>query len=67
MTDKKSKRTAAHNKADKAYIDRKKESGIKPRKFLLDDAQAQCLRDVETFIKLDEKNIKLLLDYIGNR
>jgi hypothetical protein len=67
MTENKSKRTLAHNKADKAYTERLKESGIKPRKFLLDDTQAQCLRDVEAFIKLDGKNIKLILDHIGNR
>jgi|GEM_PF-5723294 len=63
----KSKRTPAHNKADKNYIDRKKEAGIKARKFMLDDTQAQCLRKVEAFIKKEEKNIKLILEYIGNR
>lgn len=67
MTDKKSKRTPAHNKADKNYTERKKVEGIKARKFMANDAEAQCLRTVETFIKKDEKNIKLLLEYIGNR
>jgi hypothetical protein len=65
MTDK--KRSDAHRKADAAYIERQKESGVKPRKFMLNDAQAQCLRGVEAFIKKDEKNINILLDIIGNR
>lgn len=67
MIEKQGKRTPAHNKADAAYIKREKAKGIKARKFMLNDTQAKCLRNVETFIKLDEKNIKLLLDYIGNR
>jgi len=41
--------------------------GIKARKFMLNDEQAQCLRDVEAFIKKEENNIKLILEYIGNR
>ncbi len=61
------KRSDAHRKADAAYIERQKESGFKARKFTLNDAQAQCLRDVEAFIKADEKNIKVILDIIGNR
>lgn len=65
MTEK--KRTDAHRKADAAYIERKKESGVKARKFMLNDAQAQCLRDVEAFIKIDEKNTQIILDIIGNR
>ena len=63
----KSKRTPAHNLADKNYIERQKECGIKPRKFSVNDEQNGCLRDVEKFIKKDSNNIKLLLDYIGNR
>lgn len=62
-----SKRTNAHNLADKNYIERRKAAGIKPRKFSVNDAQSQCLREVEAFIKKDLGNIKLILDCIGNR
>lgn len=61
----KSKRTPAHNLADKNHIARLKESGIKARKFMLDDPQSQCLRDVEAFIKKDADNIKLILACIS--
>lgn len=63
----KSKRTGAHNLADKNYIKRQKESGIKARKFSVNDDQNNCLREVESFIKKDLGNIKLILDCIGNR
>jgi hypothetical protein len=63
----KSKRTPAHNLADKNYIERRKEEGIKPRKFSVNDEQNNCLRDVEKFIKKDPENIKLILECIGNR
>lgn len=67
MTDPKptTKRTPAHSKADKAYIEREKAKGNRARKFTLNDEQADCLRAVETFVKKDEKNIKKVLDFIS--
>jgi hypothetical protein len=63
----KSKRTPAHNLADKNYIERQKEAGVKPRKFSVTDDENQCLREVEKFIKKKPSNIKLIIDIIGNR
>lgn len=67
MKENKSQRTPAHGKADKAYIEREKAKGNKARKFTLNDNESECLREVEVFIKKDKKNIKTILDYIGNR
>jgi hypothetical protein len=63
----KSKRTPAHNLADKNYMERQILSGVKPRKFMLNDDESKCLREVEKFIKKAEGNMGVMLDYIGSR
>lgn len=58
--------TEAQKRADKNYMERKKQAGIRPRKYSLSDDENQCLREVERFIKKDANNIKLIIDSIGN-
>ncbi len=61
------KRTNAQRKAEREYIKRQKEMGVRARKFMVNDSESECLRAVESFIKQNERNIKLVLDFMGNR
>lgn len=48
------------------YESKLKASGLKAKKFWLNEKQLPAMRTVEKFIKLNDENQQKILDYISN-